>query len=142
MRALATALLFYLVATWGLVGCKRLSNAKSNAAKEDFAKRYSCPEDRVTVKERKDVNPATLLAPDVKESPPDEVKKDPGRLAKWEADRKEKLEEKEAGYKRSFTIFESSGCGHTVLLACTHASLAGHSEGVTTVMCQEKPLVP
>jgi hypothetical protein len=136
MRMLLSIVLLSLVATACLGGCRRES--ASTGAKQDFARRYSCPEDRVTVRERKDVDPAVLLAPPATESPPAEVKSDPGRLAKWEADRKAKRAETEAGYRRSFTIFEASGCDHAALLACTYATLAG-TEGATTLECREAP---
>lgn len=122
-----------LIAAVSLFGCKRLSTG----AKEDFARRHSCPEDRVTVKERSDVHPASLLAPEGKETPPDDVKKDPARLAKWEADKKEQRAKTESGYARSYTVYEVRGCDLAVFVACTHAD---SSNGEMHVVCQEKPL--
>ena len=120
-----------------LAACKRSTD--SAGAKQEFSKKYSCPDDRVTVKERGDIDPATLLyPPSADEAPPDEVKNDPGRLAKWQADHKEQRETVEAGYRRSYQIYEASGCDHAVLLACTWADNAGTSG--QTLVCQEKPL--
>jgi len=114
----------------------------SNEAKTDFAQRYSCPEDRVTVKVRKDIDPANLLNPPVAVEPPPEVKKDPGRFAKWNSDKKSKDDETASGYRRSYTIYEAQGCEHHVLLACVRADIMGSSNGSvgTKLVCEEKPL--
>lgn len=132
----AFLLLFFFSAA-----CSR-SQSDADGAKSEFAKRYSCPEERVTVKQRKDLDPAALLNPPVKVDPPDEVKKDPGRLAKWQADRKAEDDQAASGYRRSYTVFETEGCDHRVLLACTHADILGSSNGSggTALSCQEKPL--
>src|SRR5207253_10188766 len=50
-------LLLTLVIGASTLACRRTSTA----AKDDFARRHSCPGDRVTVKERSDVRPASLL---------------------------------------------------------------------------------
>lgn len=126
----------WLALSIALTGCKRMSTD----AKEQFAKTHSCPEDRVTIKERSDITPAALLAPPGDEKPSDEVKNDPGRLAKWQADRKEQRDKTESGYNRHYTIFEASGCGTSLLMACTHGEQHGRDSSATVVVCQEKPL--
>jgi len=130
----AMASLFVLIA---FTGCKRMSTD----AKEQFAKAHSCPEDRVVIKERADMSPAALLAGPDTATPPDDVKKDPGRLAKWQSDHKADREKLESNYQRSYTIFEASGCGTTLLMACTHGERMGSGgSSSTVVVCQEKPL--
>ncbi len=120
-----------------LASCKKMSTS----AKEDFGKRYSCPDDKVAIKERSDLDPYKVLVPQGDETPPDEVKKDPARLAKWTADKKAQDDKVSAGYRRSYTIFQATGCGHDVLLACTNAdNVQSGGAGSTTVVCTEKPL--
>lgn len=125
-----------LVSTFALAACKRLSTG----AKEEFATKHSCPEDRVSVKERSDIDPYTYFVPAGIDTPPADVAADPGRLAKWQADRKEHQERSSAGYRRSYTVFEISGCGLTVLSACTFADQSRSSgPNPVHVMCTEKP---
>jgi hypothetical protein len=135
IRSLSALSLFVLVA----VGCNSSSNGMATTAKEKFGKTYSCPLERVDVKERKDVDPAMLFNPPSKAGPPDEVKKDPARLAKWQADQKADWEKVASGYRRSYTVYEMNGCDHHLFFACTNADNAGQAGG-TTVVCQERPL--
>ena len=135
MRPTLILLSLSLVVGVSTMACKRMSTG----AKEDFARRHSCPEDRVSVKERTDVSAASLLAPGGNESPPDDVKRDPGRLAKWEADKKEQRAKTESGYARSYTVYEVRGCNVAVFLACTNAD---STNGEMSLVCQEKPLEP
>jgi hypothetical protein len=92
----------------------------SAGAKEDFAKKYSCPDDRVTTKIRTDIDPRQALASasELKvATPPDEVKDDPGRLARWQADQDAERESRRRSYS-SNTMIEVTGCGHSQIVAC------------------------
>jgi hypothetical protein len=117
----ACLLVVPLVAT----ACKQLSTG----AREDFAARYSCPEDRVEIKPRADLQPAQVLhrANDAAAEPPDEVRRDPGRYAKWQKDQADRREAR-AGAYIGYEVIEASGCGHTDLLVCHHP---GGSKGGT-----------
>jgi hypothetical protein len=114
-----------LLLALGATACKQLSSG----AREDFAARYSCPEDRVVVKTRDDLTPAQALgkANEPAAQPPDEVKRDPGRLAKWQKDQAERREARLATYI-GYEVIEASGCGHTDILVCHHP---GGSKGGT-----------
>jgi hypothetical protein len=102
-------------------------NPLAKEIRQDFAKKFSCPEDRVEVKVRADIDPVKALAPN-KEfpmgTPPDEVKADPGRYEKWKADRQQQLEIERYRYTQN-TMFEVTGCQHTQILGC-HAHRNGN----------------
>ena len=113
--------------------CKQLSSG----AREDFAARYSCPEDRVDVKPRADIQPAQALARpgEIAPAPSDEVKRDPARLAKWQKDQADRREAKLSTYI-GYEVLEATGCGHAEILVCHHP---GGSKGGTRtgdVMCE------
>ncbi|MBX3231875.1 MAG: hypothetical protein KIT84_11915 [Labilithrix sp.] len=129
-------LLFVFVALLAGAGCK--SKTMSTSAKEEFGKRYSCPDDRVAIKERSDLDPYKLLVRQGDEAPSDEVKKDPARLAKWTADKKAQDDKLSADYRRTYTIFQATGCEHDVLLACKNATVMRSGDvGGTVVSCDE-----
>jgi hypothetical protein len=117
MRRPLLAAACLLLLPLGATACKRLSTG----AREDFAARHSCPEDRVEVKTRSDLQPAQVLgrAGEMPATPPDEVKKDPGRYAKWQKDQAERREATLATYS-VYEVIEASGCGHNELLVCHH----------------------
>ncbi len=97
----------------------------------EFGKKYSCPDDRVSVKERPDLDPVKTLAPDRDFSlgtPPDEVRADPGRYAKWKADREADVASARQRYSQD-RMFEVSGCGHTDLEGCHAHKGAGRQGG-------------
>ncbi len=115
MRSL---LLLLIAALPALVsGCKRLGTG----AREDFARRYSCPEDRIAVNARSDLRAQDVLGagqqPEVQ--PPHEVKSDPGRYAEWKKDQAEQQRRLAASYA-DWEVFELTGCGHAATLACHH----------------------
>jgi hypothetical protein len=122
-RRLLAACLLVLPLT--ATACKQLSSG----AREDFAARYSCPEDRVEVKPRVDLQPAQVLhrASDAPQTPPDEVKRDPGRLVKWERDQADRRESRAATYI-GYEVLQATGCGHDEILVCHHP---GGSKGGT-----------
>jgi hypothetical protein len=114
-----------LVLPLAAIACKQLTSG----AREDFAARYSCPEDRVEVKSRADLQPAQVLhrSSDAPAEPPDEVRRDPGRYARWQKDQADRREARAATYI-GYEVIEASGCGHTDLLVCHHP---GGSKGGT-----------
>jgi hypothetical protein len=114
-----------LILTCGLLGplgCK----SQRAGARDTFVERYSCPPDRVVVKERSDLSAAELNlrvfsvdARQVESEPPKEVRDDPERLALWRAAR----DQREHALRRSYdnwTVFQVSGCDHEELLLCHH----------------------
>jgi len=106
------ALLFSLGACQGL----------ESGAKEKFADTYTCPVDRVTARERSDLKGSQILGtPSTPREPPDEVKKDPGRLAKWNADREKERNSSDSFYD-TYAVYEVSGCSHSAFLGCYHPS--------------------
>ena len=129
LLAAACLVLLSLVAT----ACKQLTSG----AREDFAARYSCPEDRVEVKERVDLQPAQALgkANEVPASPSDEVKKDPGRLARWQKDQADRREAKLSTYI-GYEVIEANGCGHTDILVCHHPGGSKGGTRTAEVMCE------
>lgn len=104
MRALssAIALASLLVAS----GC-----SKSSGAREKFSQEFTCPEDRVEVRERKDLTPSKLR---VHVPPPPEVASDPARLAQYE----EKEAENDKNADTFGDIYEARGCNKQSLYAC------------------------
>jgi hypothetical protein len=134
MRAVLSNCLLVVFVVLSSTGCKRLKTG----AREDFAERYSCPEERVEVRERTDVKWSTVvLGGATQEAPPAEVKDDPARLAKWNADRAEKDAETRKSLD-NLDVFQVSGCGHDELVACAHPR---DGEGVATdrVVCFQGP---
>jgi len=130
-RALAASLLALLAAAGG---CKRLQTG----AREEFAKAYSCPEERVSVRARSDLKYGDLvLSSSLQQEPADEVKKDPVRLAKWESDRRKEQAELRERLNR-LDVFEVKGCAHVALLGCAHPE-AGDGIATDQVSCWEIP---
>jgi hypothetical protein len=110
---------FLVVAALVTPGCKGLKTG----AREEFAKKFSCPDDRVQVVERADLHAYDVIHGDrdtFTKAPPEEVAADPGRLAKWKADHDESDDRNRSYYNSAYTVFEVSGCDHEVLMACTH----------------------
>ncbi|MDC0684952.1 MULTISPECIES: hypothetical protein [Sorangium] len=137
MRAVLSICLWTVLVVLSSAGCKRLKTG----AREDFAERYSCPEDRVEVRERDDVKWSTVVLGDApREAPPAEVKNDPGRLAKWHADRAEQDAETRETLD-DLDVFQVRGCGHDELVACSHPA---DGDGVATdrVVCFQGPKRP
>jgi hypothetical protein len=95
-------------------------NPLSDGIRKNFATKYSCPEARVVVKERSDLDPFKTLSQGEDFSlgnAPDEVRADPGRYAKWKADREQFVAREKQQYTQN-TMFEVSGCNHTEILGC------------------------
>ncbi|WP_437488843.1 hypothetical protein WME75_09540 [Sorangium sp. So ce1014] len=90
------------------------------------------------MRERTDVKWSTVvLGGGAQETPPAEVKDDPARLTKWNADRAEKDAETRKSLD-NLDVFQVSGCGHDELVACAHPR---DGEGVATdrVVCFQGP---
>jgi hypothetical protein len=119
MRAASITVLALAAST----GCRK---SLPEGAREEFARRHSCPEDRVTVQERDDVDPAEIV-PGLEGEPPPEVAADPERLAKWTQDANEKRAQAEDGVS-SLAVFEVSGCDTSMVLFCSHPRVP-HSRG-------------
>jgi hypothetical protein len=125
-----------VVAALTATACKKLATG----AREEFARKYSCPEERVEVKERPDVKWGQLtMPPSADEQPPAEVKNDPGRLAKWRADQSESGEAKLRAHYDAMDVFEVRGCDHALLMACKHPTSQGGTT-MSSVMCSDRPL--
>jgi hypothetical protein len=106
-------------------------------AKEHFAKKFSCPDDRVSNIERKDIMWGSFILEQQKQEPPEEVKKDPGRLAKWQKDKADENKELKS-HLDSLDVYEGNGCDHKVIMACYHT---GDSEGgcdPSSVSCSDQ----
>ena len=117
-----------------LASCKGLDSG----AREEFAKKYSCPESRVAVKAREDLKYGDLiLGTSTTKTPPDEVKRDPERLAKWEADQRKENQESRENLNR-LSVYEVTGCDHRAFLGCAHPS-TGDGVQLGEVNCWEIP---
>jgi hypothetical protein len=115
----------------GGFGCKRLSTG----ALETFAQQHSCPEERVQVREREDLDPeAVKWGAPTPLTPPDEVRRDPARLARFQRDQAEQQARRRASYA-GYAVFEVSGCDHKELLVCHHPG--GSRGGTDAVSCSE-----
>jgi hypothetical protein len=124
-----------VLALCGGVGCKRMKTG----ALEHFSAKYSCPADRITVRERDDIK-GSQVNPPYQESPPDEVKKDPARLAVWEKTQRDKNAELYAILDNK-DVFEVRGCEHAVFLACwRYTDQTGN--GGSGVSCDEGKITP
>jgi hypothetical protein len=108
-------------------------------AREDFASKYSCPNDRVVVTPRPDISSLKANDMDVVLTPPPEVAKDPDRLAKWNEDQAKNRKRDEENYDDD--VFEVSGCDHRVIMACHHmGSSKGQGIRFDSVSCHESKM--
>jgi hypothetical protein len=116
-----------------LVACGQLSKG----ARQYFIEKYSCPADRVTLAEIRDAKPSEVFAADWREAPaPQEVASDPGRLAQWRATEDARRKSWES-WINSSRLFELSGCGHRVVLACRQPGQRSSSGAMA--ICNEPP---
>ena len=88
------------------VGCKSLEQG----AREAHAREFSCPENRIDVHPRKDVDAYTSTFGEGV-PPSDEVKKDPQRYAIYKKQQRESHE----NWNGMGEVMEAKGCGHDVL---------------------------
>jgi hypothetical protein len=88
-----------------------------SGAREQFSKQFTCPEDRVEVRQ------SALTVASVKgkkrAEPPPEIKADPGRLKLWQAE-----QDKTASFSSVFCseLWEARGCDHQTLYCCYRPS--------------------
>jgi hypothetical protein len=99
-----------------------------DSAKEDFAKKYTCPEDRVEARIREDVT-ATQVYNRKPSTPPAEVASDPARLALWRKQQSDSAARDNDGHH----VVEVRGCGHHELDACGY--VAHHASTSSPWMC-------
>ncbi len=85
--------------------------SKETGAREKFSQEFTCPEDQVEVRERKELKPSMLR---VKSPPPPEIASDPARLRLY----KEQQAESDEGADTLGDIFEARGCDKQSLYAC------------------------
>ncbi len=134
MRGRFTEWPWQCVAIWcfGLAACQ----SHESAAREQFAEKYSCPAERVSVSPRKDLLWNEVSPLHDAGAPPEEVRKDPGRLAKWNADRQK---EKDVWAKRAedWEVFQVEGCDHEMLAGCKRP--AKSSDGKPNCHFEELP---
>ncbi len=84
-----------------------------DGSKEEFARSFTCPLDRVESHARSDLHAADFESKSRK-TPPKDIAADPERLKIWEADRKRATDFDDSRDQ----IVEVRGCGHEVLYAC------------------------
>ncbi|WP_437956597.1 hypothetical protein WME76_35195 [Sorangium sp. So ce119] len=90
------------------------------------------------MRERDDVKWSTVvLGGRQREAPPAEVQSDPGRLAKWNADRAEQDAETRKTLD-DLDVFQVRGCEHDELVACGHPS-SGDGVATDEVVCFQAP---
>lgn len=116
-----------------LAACGQLSKG----ARQYFIDKYSCPEDRVTLAEIRDAKPSDVFAADWRAAtPPAEVTGDPGRLAQWRTKEDARRRSWESWINTS-QLFELSGCGHHLVLACRKPGQ--RSSSGAPAICNEPP---
>jgi hypothetical protein len=109
-----------------LVACRAKGSRDAEAAREEFAKTYSCPKEGVTATARPDLNAFDLMVAR-RDTPPSDVASDPGRLAEWER----RGRQVEADYARQ-RVIQARGCDHEEYYAC---SLATGTTDVQVMAC-------
>ena len=104
-----------------------------DGAREEFTRIYSCPGDRVEVRPRPDLTAWDLeVAKSGRGAPPDDIARDPERLAIWTKSEREQQER----VNEDTGVFEVRGCGTEVLWACDHPTVAGGEVYIGMVSCE------
>jgi hypothetical protein len=109
-----------LLAASTLIGCK----SKESGAREAFSKEFTCPADRVEVRERPDVKMSMLRETS---KPPADVAADPGRLAMWNAEQ----EKSRTNADGLCEMFEARGCNQQTLMCCSRPPK--HADRITCI---------
>lgn len=104
---------FGIVALAALVALTGCAEKLHDGAIDIFSKTNICPADRLVAKERKDIQPHTILDVSVP-APPPEVAADPGRMQMWRD--MHRVPDVDAFAR----VFEVTGCGKTTKMACAH----------------------
>jgi hypothetical protein len=121
-RAPVLVALIALVAVAASLGCESLDDM----ARDDFAREFSCPMNRVEVRPRTDIEGYTLVH-GPRPAPPKDIANDPGRLAVWQKDQDERR-------SHDFgTMYEVRGCSHGKLYLCSRS--VGASHGSQSSLC-------
>lgn len=108
------------------VGCKSLEQG----AREAHARAFSCPEGRIDVHPRKDVDAYASTFGDAT-PPADDVKKDPQRYAMYKKQQRESHE----NWNAMGEVMEAKGCGHDVLYFCTHPNGPKGGQNLAAAAC-------
>lgn len=117
-----TSLLLVLALPTGLAGCQ----SKEAGAREKFSQEFTCPEDRVEVRERSDLKPSMLEA---QGTPDPEIAADPGRLEMWKAEQEKHRENADA----MCDMFEARGCNKQSLVCCSR-----HAKRINEASCMTR----
>jgi hypothetical protein len=103
-----------------VAGCEGAEKSYEDTARETFSKEQSCPLDRLSARQRKDLDAyETVWGKD--EDPAAEIKNDPGRYAVW----KKQRDETHAQYNKATTLVEVKGCNHESLYSCAMGTQMG-----------------
>ena len=120
-----------------LVAAVPACKSVKTGAREHFAKTHSCPEDRVQVVVREDLKFGELTFGKMAlPTPPDAVKDDAERLAKWKKDKLGEQDKTREEFNSNFDMFEVTGCKERDLLACGHRR-SGNNIRFGDVICFE-----
>jgi len=98
--------------TLGVLGCKSMKTGAS----EYFGKKHSCPDAQISVIPRTDLKGSQIFEIG-RDAPPDEVKKNPARLAVWQQNKMESTAEHRKILDAQ-DVFEVRGCGFAEYLTC------------------------
>jgi hypothetical protein len=117
-----------VAAAASVVACR----SDETIAREQFASRFTCPEERITVTPRKDLTSVDLTFRP--QPPPSDVAADPGRLELWNKDQARRAAEYEGK-----SVVEARGCGHELLFICGQMRV---SVGATRYLCMSATYPP
>jgi hypothetical protein len=111
------------VAVVSLVACR----SAETVARERFESLFMCPEDRITVTSRKDLNSLELAFR--RKPAPSDVAADPGRLELWNQE-----QARGAADYEGMSVVQARGCGKEVFLICgqLRVSVGATQYGCTT----------
>ncbi len=111
-----------------LLACR----SSTSVARENFGKKHSCPDDRITVTAHPELTWNALVRSPA--TPPADVAADPGRLAKWQADH--------APVDPGFDIYEASGCDHREYYGCEMGYVERSGQHSSERVCHQAPTPP
>jgi len=130
--ARVTAAISCSAALLAIPACKSLEEG----AREAFSREFSCPEGRVVVRPRTDVDAYTATFGAVDSGgPPADVKRDPERYALWQKQQREQHD----AWNNDRSVLEARGCDHEVLYTCSHPS---GFRGGASASCRAEPGTP
>ena len=113
-------------AVLGLTACK----SAASTAKEQFSRDFSCPEERVEVRDRSDIRASAFGAPTP--TPPPDVAADPARRALWE----KKNEPDTSGIDSDYSVEEARGCDKQSFYLCIWRA-AGRAQSCSNCICED-----